>query len=641
MFMQSSEKASCQDLLTAIDQRMIRAEFAPDGKLTFANPLFQQVAGVRESEVKGVHYSQIFAARPGDPALDSVWKSGERSDARPAKLQVIARKGQAVWMEATFLPQTDKSGIVRKVMFLAANITAEETRSQERDSALAAIERSQAMIEFAPSGTILSANRNFLTTMGYELHDIVGKHHAMFVDPVFAKSPEYRAMWDKLRHGEALAGTHARVTRQGERIFLQASYNPVIDAAGTVIKVVKCGFDVTAAESARLAAIERQAAMAAHQTRIVDTLRGQLKLLAAGDLTGHITEAFGEEYEDLRSDFNLAIQQLRTTITHVVENASSMQNEATEISRAADELSRRTESQAATLEETSAALEELTASVRLAADNAGKVHQSVAATHQNAEQSGVVVQDMVQAMREIEESSRQISQIISVIDEIAFQTNLLALNAGVEAARAGDAGRGFAVVASEVRALAQRSSEASRQIKQLISKSSQQVQKGSGLVNEAGEALSQIVTSVTSIAELVSEIAGTSREQATGLAEINSAVNQLDHVTQQNAAMVEESTSASHSMTNEVSSLMKLVGRFSLGAPAARPAPAPTMAPRAKAPVKAPAAPVKAAAPQKAAATAPPTVRPIRRTPAPQAASSAGTAAAALPSWQSDDWQDF
>ena len=424
--------------------------------------------------------------------------------------------------------------------------------------------------------------------------------------------------------GEAQAGTHARVTRHGDRIFLQASYNPVLDSAGNVIKVLKCGFNITASETERLAAIERQSTMSARQAKIVNTLRSQLKQLADGDLTGRIDDTFGEEYEDLRTDFNRAIEQLRSTITHVVENAGSMQNEASEISRAADELSRRTESQAATLEQTSAALEELTSSVKHAAENASKVHQSVAATHQNAEQSGVVVQDMVEAMGEIEESSRQISQIISVIDEIAFQTNLLALNAGVEAARAGDAGRGFAVVASEVRALAQRSSEASRQIKQLISKSSKQVQKGSGLVNEAVSALSQIVSSVTNIAQLVSEIATTSSEQATGLSEINSAVNQLDHVTQQNAAMVEESTSASHSLSNEASSLMKLVGRFSLGAAVVSPRPmhAPALQrPQSKVPVAAP------------------TVRPTPRSKV--AASGGGGSFASAPPANNDDWQDF
>ncbi|MBY9065754.1 PAS domain-containing protein [Hyphomonas sp. WL0036] len=635
MFMQSSEKASCQDFLSALDQRMMRAEFSPEGKLVSANPLFQQISGVRESEIRGMHYGQIFSARPGDGPLDDVFRSAERSDARGAKLQVIVRKGQATWIEAIVVPVLSKSGAVRKYSLVAVNISVDEGRHQNLDGILSSIERSQAMIEFAPNGTILSANRNFLATMGYELPDIVGKHHSMFVDPVYAKSPEYRNLWDRLRNGEAQAGTHSRVTRQGHRIFLQASYNPVVDAAGNVVKVVKCGFDISAAENERLASIERQASTAARQMRIVDTLRTQLKMLADGNLTGNITESFGEEYEELKTDFNRALEQLRTTICHVVDNASSMQNEATEISRAADELSRRTESQAATLEETSAALEELTASVKLSAENAGKVHQSVDATHQNAEQSGVVVQDMVQAMREIEESSRQISQIISVIDEIAFQTNLLALNAGVEAARAGDAGRGFAVVASEVRALAQRSSEASRQIKQLISKSSQQVQKGSGLVNEAGEALSQIVTSVTGIAQLMSEIAATSREQATGLSEINSAVNQLDHVTQQNAAMVEESTSASHSMSSEASAMMKLVRRFSLGDGVAAPARATSAPEPAKRPTAAPLVPrAKAPAPVEAPAN-PPTVRPVRR------AVSGAMAPAATSSWNSDDWQDF
>jgi methyl-accepting chemotaxis protein len=236
-----------------------------------------------------------------------------------------------------------------------------------------------------------------------------------------------------------------------------------------------------------------------------------------------------------------------------------------EVSQAADDLSKRTEQQAASLEETAAALDEITATVRKTAEGANQARDVVTTAKADAERSGEVVGGAVAAMAAIDTSSRQISNIIGVIDEIAFQTNLLALNAGVEAARAGEAGKGFAVVASEVRALAQRSADAAQEIKSLISASSQQVGSGVDLVGQAGKALERIVAQVTEISGIVIEIAASAKEQATGLAEVNTAVNQMDQVTQQNAAMVEQSTAASHSLAQEAEELGRLVARFELG----------------------------------------------------------------------------
>ncbi|MFV2035409.1 MAG: methyl-accepting chemotaxis protein [Halocynthiibacter sp.] len=302
--------------------------------------------------------------------------------------------------------------------------------------------------------------------------------------------------------------------------------------------------------------------MEAAQKQVVESLRAGLSRLADGDLTQQIDTEFSQEYEQLRDDFNAAVAKLNDSISTLTENADNIRSGAGEISQAADDLSRRTENQAATLEETAAALDVLTASVHSAAEGATQADSAVGAARQEAEASGHVVRDAVTAMEEIQNSADQISQIIGVIDDIAFQTNLLALNTGVEAARAGDAGRGFAVVASEVRALAQRSSEAAKEIKTLISTSSQHVETGVGLVSNAGEALNKIAASVTQISSLVSDIAASSKEQATGLSEINTGVNQLDQVTQQNAAMVQQSTAASHRLRQEADDLGEIIGRF-------------------------------------------------------------------------------
>ena len=314
---------------------------------------------------------------------------------------------------------------------------------------------------------------------------------------------------------------------------------------------------------AKVAETRRQE-MQAELGKVVQTLNEALQDLAGGDLTKPITAAFSGEYDGLRQNYNATLEKLASTISQVVDASQSIRGRSQEIASASEDLSRRTENQAAALEETAAALDELTSSIKSAAEGSREVEDIVRRARQEAEDSGVVVQGAVAAMSEIEKSSEQISQIIGAIDDIAFQTNLLALNAGVEAARAGDAGKGFAVVASEVRALAQRSSAAAKEIKSLIVTSAQHVRSGVEQVGKAGEALHSIVGSVANISTLVSDIAAGAAEQSTGLAEINIGVTQLDQVTQQNAAMAEQSTAASHSLNQDALGLADLVSLFSL-----------------------------------------------------------------------------
>ncbi|MEM6408103.1 MAG: methyl-accepting chemotaxis protein [Pseudomonadota bacterium] len=299
-------------------------------------------------------------------------------------------------------------------------------------------------------------------------------------------------------------------------------------------------------------------------TAAVTEMSAALKKLASGDLTYRIETAFGADYESLRNDFNEVVDRVSETMKSVVETSTSIHNGTDEVSKASDDLARRTENQAAALEETAAALQEITAGVNAAASGAKTVAQTTAETRGHADNSGAIMRNAVKAMQEIAESSKKISEIISVIDDIAFQTNLLALNAGVEAARAGEAGRGFAVVASEVRALAQRSSEAAGDIKALIMESSQRVDEGVELVGNTGSALDDMLTQIKQVAELVADIANAADEQSTGLAEINSGVSELDRVTQSNAAMVEEVTAATQLLRGDASGLYEMVSFFKL-----------------------------------------------------------------------------
>ena len=320
---------------------------------------------------------------------------------------------------------------------------------------------------------------------------------------------------------------------------------------------------LTEEDRQRIAAADHAKAQAMAQA--TKGLGEGLKHLSDGDLTFQLADAFAPEFEQLRADFNGAVTRLSQTLRSVADAAGAIDNGSREVSTSANDLSKRTEQQAASLEETAAALDEITVNVANSSKRADEARKVAVLANESASQSGKVVANAVDAMQKIEQSSNEISNIIGVIDEIAFQTNLLALNAGVEAARAGDAGKGFAVVAQEVRELAQRSAKAAKEIKDLIRNSSVEVASGVKLVSETGEALKTIEGFIVTVNQHMDSIATSAKEQSVGLAEVNTAVNQMDQVTQQNAAMVEETSAAGATLANESGRLRELISQFQLG----------------------------------------------------------------------------
>ena len=537
--------SSATDTLSALDRSLAIIEFDPHGKILTANANFCAALGYALDEIRGRHHSLfVDPAYARTPEYSAFWAKLGRGEFDAQEYLRIGKGGTEVWIQASYNPVRDGRGVVTRVVKVATVITAEKLRNAEFEGKLAAISRVQAVIEFAPSGEVLTANENFLTTLGYSLGEIQGQHHRMFVDPAYARSAEYQDFWRKLNAGEFVAAEFKRVGKGGAEVWIQASYNPIFDQAGRIIKVVKFATDITG------------------RVRAVDAVAAGLAQLAGNNLTYRIDRPVDAAYEKVRGDFNAAAETLEATMSAILASTNSVGGGAQEIASASSDLSRRTEQQAASLEETAAALDEITATVRRSAEGAKQAFSAASEARADAHRSGEVVREAVSAMDAIESSSRQITQIIGVIDEIAFQTNLLALNAGVEAARAGDAGRGFAVVASEVRALAQRSADAAKEIKTLIATSSAQVGRGVKLVAQTGEALAEIVTKVAQIDGLISEIASSSQEQATGLAQVNIAVNQMDQVTQQNAGMVEEATAAAANLSTESRELARLVGQF-------------------------------------------------------------------------------
>lgn len=520
------------------------------------------------------------------PALAQVWPGLTDKGALGARLDRLADLSGALGGGAQHLPLAQTLKIGDRFVHVAINAAhdsegamigtvvelADRTEDQRNAAVLQTIDANQLRAEFDSMGRAQEANPNFETLTGRKPGQIAGQGF----DAIFRRDAGNdlagMALARKVLAGQSHFGRFELAHHDGASMrVVEGGFSAILAPDGTVERVLFLGSDISDSDQQMRAATLERERIAQEQKTVVNALGVALTQLAKGDLNSDITAAFPSEYEKLRVDFNAAVAALHEAVGAVMHNADSIRNETAEITSAADDLSRRTEKQAATLEETAAALDQLTSSVRSAAEGANEASSMSAEAQSNAEKGGEIARQAVTAMDGIKASSHEISKITSVIDDIAFQTNLLALNAGVEAARAGEAGRGFAVVATEVRALAQRSSDAAREINTLISSSGDQVQQGVDLVDKTGAALSSIVTSVAEISKRVSDIAISAREQSSGLNEINTAMNELDTVTQQNAAMFEETTAASHALTTESDALAAAVARFQIKGFKARP----------------------------------------------------------------------
>jgi methyl-accepting chemotaxis protein len=557
MFMRGTDDKA---VIAAIGKSQAIIEFDLTGKILWANENFCRALGYELPEIQGRHHSMfVEPSYVSSPEYREFWAKLGRGEHDKRQYKRIGKGGKEIWIEASYNPVL-KGDKAYKVVKLATDITAQKIRAMEDAGKLDALSRSQAIIEFTPKGDILSANENFCSAVGYQAAEIQGKHHAMFCEPAYVNSEAYRQFWADLAAGRFQSDEFKRIGKGGREIWIQATYNPIFDEAGNVFRVVKFATDVTG------------------RVHAVEALASSLQALADGDLEQRIETAFPANLEQLRRDFNESVSKLEAALGAVGSNAAAIAAAADQVRSGADDLSKRTEQQAASVEETAAALEQITTTAADSSRRAEEAGHLVDKTRDGAERSGLVVKEAISAMGAIESSSKEISNIIGVIDEIAFQTNLLALNAGVEAARAGDAGKGFAVVAQEVRELAQRSANAAKEIKSLITSSGEQVKQGVSLVGRTGSALEEIVAQVHDINLNISAIVKSAREQATGIKEINEAVGTMDRGTQQNAAMAEQSTAASHSLANETQALNQLLEQFKTSATAAAGASAPPRA---------------------------------------------------------------
>jgi len=496
----ATELADLRGQVQAIGRSQAVIEFALDGTIQTANENFLKAVGYSLEEVRGQHHRMfVEPAERETAAYQRFWTQLGHGEYHSGQYRRIAKGGREVWLQASYNPIFDAGGKPIKVVKYCTEVTEQKMRAADFEGQIKAIDKSQAVIEFELNGVIRNANENFLRTVGYSIDEIRGRHHRMFVEAAYAESAEYRAFWEKLGHGDYDSGVYRRVGKGSREIWLQASYNPIFDASGRPVKVVKYASDIS-------------------------------------------------EQKKLTERLSRVMAEIRTAGTEI-------QLSAEEISSGNASLSARVEAQAASLEETTASMMRMTETVRENAENASQANQLALVACDHAERGGKIMHDAVGAMQVINESSRKIADIIGVIDAIAFQTNLLALNAAVEAARAGEQGRGFAVVASEVRSLAGRSAAAAKEIKDLIQDSVTKIGDGSRLVEQSGKGLTDIVASVKKVTDIVGEISAASAEQASGIEQVGKAVAQMDESTQQNAALVEQAAAASESIVQQVREL--------------------------------------------------------------------------------------
>lgn len=545
------QSASIRDLeakSAALSRSQAIIEFSLDGTIITANENFLGAMGYELKEIAGKHHSMFCdPAYAASADYKEFWATLRSGKYQSAAYRRLAKGGREIWIQASYNPVFDRSGKPVKVIKFATDVTEQMQTAADHEAQIAAISRVQAVIAFNLDGTIIDANENFLSTVGYRLEDIKDRHHSMFCDPKFVSTSDYRNFWQRLGAGEYVSAEFQRFGKGGKEIWIQASYNPIFDAAGKVVKVIKFATDIT----------ERKRAEG-----IIKLLTESLARMASGDLGGRIETSFTGQYEELRQAFNQSLTQLEGIVGNLRNTSRSLKTATAEILTGANDLSQRTTRQAATIEETSAAVEQLATTVAENARRAATASEKARVLAQDATNGGAVMGEATGAMTAIEASSGKISNIIGLIDDIAFQTNLLALNASVEAARAGDAGKGFAVVAVEVRRLAQSAAQASSDVKALIEASAGEVRTGAQLVAQAARKLEDILRGAEDSFGLIEAMAKASSEQSGALDEVAMAIRQMDEITQHNAALVEETNAAIEQTEEQAAKLDGIVDVF-------------------------------------------------------------------------------
>lgn len=634
----NSSSTDSSGLVAAINKSQALIEFALDGTILTANGNFLQAMGYTLEEVQGQHHSMFVSDEVRTSAeYEEFWSTLNRGEFMTGEYHRLGKNGKDVWIQGSYNPILDESGKPCKVVKFASDITCQKMIAAETAGRMDAISKSQAVIEFEMNGTIICANDNFLNAMGYTLEEVRGKHHSIFVDADTRESVEYKQFWEGLNAGQFLSGEYRRVNKDGHDVWIQGSYNPILDQKGKPFKVVKFATDVT---QQKMAATENAGQMEAiNKSQAVIEFQMDGTIISANDnflnamgytqseVAGKHHSMFvddevrsSSEYKDFWSRLNRGEYQsgeyrrvnksgkdvwiqgsynpildlngrpvkvvkyatdvtdrvelerstteqhekTRVLIGEVVESADQFAEGAKVIASSSANLSDAAQSQAATVEEMTASVEELTNSIQVISSSAGESRDQSNESTELAKTGGTAVNEAVSAMRLIQKSSEQIDDIIQVISEIASQTNLLALNAAIEAARAGEHGLGFAVVADEVRKLAERSSEAAKEITGLIKESTRRVSEGAELSERVGVSLESIVSAVNKTGNGIAMIAESTETQAASASQVQSAIRAVSDTTESNAASAEEMAASAEELGAQAARLQELVARFNV-----------------------------------------------------------------------------
>ncbi|WP_308921288.1 methyl-accepting chemotaxis protein [Janthinobacterium sp. J1-1] len=554
-----SQDLDLQAINTAINRVQAVIEFELDGTILHANDNFLNVVGYTLDEVQGKHHAMFCDPEyVKTPQYREFWAKLARGEFDQGDYKRRAKDGHEVWISASYNPIFDADGKPYKVIKFANDVTAVKMRNAEYEGKVSAIGKAQAVVEFDVHGNVLDANANFLDVMGYELADIKGEHHRMFCEAEYANSLEYKKFWQKLNRGEFDSGRYKRIGNNGKVVWIQATYNPILDLNGKPYKVVKFAIDIT--EQVRLEASIHDKSQ--DDSRKVKVLLDSVARAAQGDLTCTIVQEGEEPIDLLAGGIGKMIVDLRGVIANVVAAAGGFADSSHAIAERATGVAVGTQALGATVEQMNASIDGLTFSINSIAENVSSADYLARATQQEAEAGARAVAKSIEAMDLINRSSEDIGEIVKVISEIANQTNMLAFNAAIEAARAGEHGLGFSVVADEVRKLAERSSQATKEISKLINESVKRVTTGSEISRQASDAFDKIVSGVGKTTLAISDISKAANEQLLTAREVSTAIQYIAEETEKSAANVDSIARSTDALNDRAGNLNQTVSGF-------------------------------------------------------------------------------
>lgn len=555
----SDELLILKEEIKALHRVQAVIEFSLDGTILTANENFLKALGYELDEIQTQHHA-MFCEPEFAKSMEykKFWQRLAKGEFIAGEFKRFAKDGSEIWINASYNPVFDADGNPFKVIKFATDVTAVKLQNSEYEGKIQAISKAQAVIEFNMDGTITTANENFLKTVGYGSTEIVGKHHRMFCEPEYARGGDYEQFWKKLNRGEFDAGRYLRFGANGKRVWIQATYNPIMDMNGQPYKVVKFAIDITQQVELEQA-VQRKAE---DDQRKVDELLVVVNKASNGDLTTQITLNGTDAIGQLAQGISKMMIDLRSVISRVVGSAGSFGNNSKSIAVQSSAVAKGAQTLGATVEEVNASIEEFTASISSIAGSTKKANELAKETQKEAEQGNQAITKSIEAMDLINKSSEDISEIIKVIGEIASQTNLLAFNAAIEAARAGEHGLGFSVVADEVRKLAERSSQATKEISKLINESVKRVEQGSTISRQAGDAFIKIVSGIEKTTFSISEVSLAAEEQSHNAKALGAAVQHIALESDKSAQASDSIATSTTGLVLEADELNKTVARF-------------------------------------------------------------------------------